>query len=144
MILKPLTQNQIYILTTGKKHWSKKVKFLMERIISFGNKISEDELQYFMEEYIPSEEKRIKREYFYKSQTGEKNTKFTPTDVDGTFNKPDKPIIGKRYHISWAFKGAIFVLKKVEGEIAYLDNPKNKRETLLKCKVSELRCVRKW
>lgn len=90
MELKPLTQNQIYVLTSGKKHWSKK----------------------------------------------------TQSDVDGSFNVPDKPIIGKRYHISWAFKGAQFVLKKIEGEYAYLDNPRNKRTTLFKCKVSELRNLR--
>jgi Asp-tRNA(Asn)/Glu-tRNA(Gln) amidotransferase C subunit len=142
MELKPLTRHQIFVLTSGKKHWSKKKKFLLERILSFGNKITEDDLQYFMEDYIPSEEKRIRVDYFRKSQTGEKITKFTPTDVDGSFSVPDKPIIGKRYHISWAFKGAQFILKKVEGDYAYLDNPRNKRATLLKCKVSELRNLR--
>lgn len=142
MELKPLTQNQIYVLTSGKKHWSKKIPFIMSRIISFGNKITENDLPYFMDVYIPSEEKRIKRDFFNKSQTGEIKSKFTPTDIDGKFIPVDKPIIGKRYHISWAFKGAVFVLKKIEGDIAYLDNPKNRRTTLLKCNLNELRHIR--
>lgn len=142
MNFKPLTQNQIYSLTSGKKHWSKKIPFLISRIISFGNKITEDELQYFMEVYIPSEDKRIKREHFQKSQTGEIISKFTPTDIDGKFIPVDQPVIGKKYHVSWAFKGAVFVLKRVDGDTAYLDNPKHKRDTLLKCKISELRHIK--
>jgi len=142
MVLKPLTQNQILVLTSGKKHWSKKIPFLMSRIISFGNKITEEDLPYFMDVYIASEDKRIRREYFNKSQTGEIKTKFTPTDIDGRFIPVDKPEIGKKYHISWAFKGAVFVLKKIEGDVAYLDNPKHKRSELLKCNLSELRHTR--
>jgi hypothetical protein len=70
-------------------------------------------------------------------------TNFTPTDVKGDFLPVSNPQIGSRYHISWAYSGAVFVLVKVENDICYLDNPRHHRKKLLTCKVSELRNLRK-
>lgn len=137
---RPLTQNQIYLFTEGKKHWSDKKQHLIKLAKSFGITITTDEeLKYLIEVHCTNEDKRIKKQFFIDSQTGKRKTHLTPTDVKGTFEKLETPICGKRYHISWAFSGAVFVLKKIEGDICYLDNPKRKRKQLLTCKVSELR-----
>ena len=42
-----------------------------------------------------------------------KDHNLTPTDKDGTFDKPEKLVIGRKYHLSWAYKGAVFILKEV-------------------------------
>jgi hypothetical protein len=137
-----LTTKQINVLTLGKKHWSLKKDFLLKLIRSFNIPILNDDLEFFMEKFIPLEINRIKREYFEKSKSGILRTKYTPTDVKGDFKTPEKIEIGKKYHISWAFSGAVFKLKNIEDNICYLDNPKNKRKNLLKCKISELRELR--
>lgn len=139
----PLTKNQIFALTDGKKHWSEKKQHLIKLAKNFGITITtDDELKYLIEVHCPNEDKRIKKQFFIDSQTGKRKTHLTPTDIKGDFRIITKPVIGVRYHISWAFSGAVFVLKKVEGDICYLDNPKHKRTQLLKCKVSELRGLR--
>lgn len=140
---KQLTRNQIYALTLGKRHWSDKKPFLIKTAKSFGIHIqSDEELRYLIEVHCPNEEKRIRKQFFIDSQTGKRKTHLTPTDVKGDFILVGKPIVGKRYHISWAFSGAVFVLKRIEGDICYLDNPRNKRTNLLTCKTSELRGLR--
>jgi hypothetical protein len=140
---RPLTQNQIFVLTDGKKHWSEKKQHLIKLAKNFGITITtDDELKYLIEVHCSNEEKRIKKQFFIDSQTGKLKTHLTPTDVKGDFTKITNPVIGVKYHISWAFSGAVFKLVKVEGDTCYLDNPKYKRETLLKCKVSELRGLR--
>lgn len=137
-----LSQNQILALTGGK-HWSEKKQHLIKLAKNFGITISNDEeLKYLIEVHCPNEEKRIKKQFFIDSQTGKRKTNLTPTDIIGDFLKINRPVIGVKYHISWAFSGAVFVLKKVEGDICYLDNPRNKRKQLLTCKVSELRGLR--
>jgi len=138
-----LTQKQIYQLTEGKKHWSEKKQHLIKLAKNFGITISTDEeLKYLIENHCPNEERRIKKQFFIDSQTGKRKTHLTPTDIKGDFTKITHPVIGVKYHISWAFSGAVFKLVKVEGDTCYLDNPKYKRDTLLKCKVSELRGLR--
>lgn len=140
---RPLKQKQIYQLTEGKKHWSEKKQHLIKVAKNFGITISTDEeLKYLIEIHCPNEERRIKKQFFIDSQTGKRKTHLTPTDVKGDFTKITRPVIGVKYHISWAFSGAVFKLVKVEGDTCYLDNPKYKRDTLLKCKVSELRGLR--
>lgn len=140
---RPLIQKQIYQLTEGKKHWSEKKQHLVKLAKNFGITITTDEeLKYLIEVHCPNEERRIKKQFFIDSQTGKRKTHLTPTDVKGDFIKIKKPVIGVKYHISWAFSGAVFKLVKAEGDTCYLDNPKYKRETLLKCKVSELRGLR--
>lgn len=138
-----LTMKQIDTLTLGKKHWSEKPKHILSLFKSwFGFPLDPEKLEWFMEELVPAAKKRLQREYFDKSQKGIIKTKFTPTDVNGGFSVITRPVIGCKYHISWAFKGAVFKLVKIDGDVAYLDNPKHKRKELLKCKVSELRALR--
>lgn len=139
-----LTTNQIFILTNGrKKHWSEKKDYLIGKAKNFGIKISSDEeLKYLIEIHCPNEDKRIKKQFFIDSQTGKRKTYLTPTDVKGDFEKVTSAVVGEKYHISWAFSGAVFVLKKIEKDICYLDNPKYKRDRLLTCKLSELRQLR--
>lgn len=140
---RPLTQKQIYQLTEGKKHWSEKKQHLIKLAKNFGISISTDEeLEYLIEIHCPNEEKRIKKQFFIDSQTGKRKTHLTPTDVKGDFTKIKRHVIRVKYHISWAFSGAVFKLVKVEGDTCYLDNPKYKRKQLLTCKVSELRGLR--
>ena len=139
---KSLTQNQIYKLIGGK-HWSEKKQHLIKLAKNFGIVIENDEqLKYLIEVHCPNEEARIKKQFFIDSQTGKRKTHLTPTDVKGDFLKINKPIIGEKYHISWAFSGAVFRLIKIEDDICYLDNPKYKRKQLLTCKISELRGLR--
>lgn len=137
-----LSQKQIYALTEGKKHWSTKEQYLIKLIKNFGYTVTPEELGYFIEVVVPQEQARIKKQFFIDSQTGKRKTHLTPTDIKGDFTKITNPVIGVKYHISWAFSGAVFKLVKVEGDTCYLDNPKYKRETLLKCNVSELRGLR--
>lgn len=142
-VFRKLTQKQIYQLTEGKKHWSEKKQHLIKLAKNFGITITTDEeLKYLIEVHCPNEEQRIKKQFFIDSQTGKRKTHLTPTDVKGDFTKIYQPIIGVKYHISWAFSGAVFKLVKVEGDTCYLDNPKHKRKQLLTCKVSELRGLR--
>lgn len=54
------------------------------------------------------------------------------------FKKVEKPEVGMKVHTSWANKGAVFVIIDLEGEFAYLDNPKYKRSQLLKVKITDL------
>ena len=137
--MKQLTQNQINALKGGK-HWSEKVKHLTKLAKNFGIIISNDEeLKHLIEIHVPNEEKRLKQKFFQDSKSGKIKTYLTPTDVKGYFPKITTPVIGVKYHISWAFSGAVFVLKKIENDTCYLDNPKHKRNQLLTCKVSELR-----
>ena len=139
---KSLTKNQIYKLIGGK-HWSEKKQHLIKLAKNFGIIIENDEqLQYLIEIHCPNEEARIKKQFFIDSQTGKRKTHLTPTDVKGDFLKINKPVIGVKYHISWAFSGAVFKLVKIEDDICYLDNPRHKRKQLLTCKVSELRGLR--
>ena len=140
---RPLTQKQIYQLTEGKKHWSEKKQHLIKLAKNFGITITNDEeLKYLIEVHCINEDKRIRKQFFIDSQTGKRRNHLTPTDVKGDFTKIIRPVIGVKYHISWAFSGAVFVLKKIEGDTCYLDNPKYKRTRLLTCKVSELRGLR--
>ena len=137
-----LTQKQIYLLSEGKKHWSTKEQYLIKLIKNFGYVVTPEQLGYFIEIVVPKEQARIKTQFFIDSVTGKRVNHLTPTDITGNFTIITTPAIGVKYHISWAFSGAVFKLVKVEGDTCYLDNPKYKRETLLKCKVSELRGLR--
>lgn len=61
---------------------------------------------------------------------------------ENNFQKAENPVIGKRYHIAWAYSGAVFKLVRIEGDKCFLDNPKHKRENLLECNISDLLEVR--
>lgn len=137
-----LSQKQIYALTEGSKHWSKKQQYLIKLIKNFGYTITPEQLGHFIDVIVPQEQARIKRQFFLDSKSGKIKTHLTPTDIKGDFTKITNPVIGVKYHISWAFSGAVFKLIKVEGDTCYLDNPKHKRDKLITCKVSELRGLR--
>jgi hypothetical protein len=135
-------------LLLGKKHWTQKVKHALGIIKPFYKEITEDQLPLFLEDYVPAERERIKKEFMENSRTGKINTKYTPTDVSNTigggyFSTIKNPVIGVKYHLSWAYKGAVFVLKAIEGNYCYLDNPRMPRKELLKAKVEDLRSLRK-
>jgi hypothetical protein len=130
----------------SKKHWTEKIEHLVRKFNQYihgsGIRLTSETLPLFIEQYLPAEEKRHQREFMAKSKVGLINSKFTPTDIAGTFDKEEAPKIGKKYHLSWASKGAVFVLKSIDGEYGYVDNPKNKRLNLMKIKLSELRKLR--
>lgn len=145
--MKKLTTKQIANFTLGKKHWSEKKKHIIGLAKDLGIIIkTENELHHLMETHIPSEIERIKREFYTKSMSGEIKSNITPTDVKGDFIKVEYPVIGKKYHISWAYSGAYFILREVVGDMCYLDNPKYSRlkqgKKLIACHKSELRGMR--
>ncbi len=143
-----MTQKQVDRINLNciycKRPWTEKIDFCIKLIKPFYKDITPENLKWFLEEFVPSEEKRLRKQYFIDCQTGKRNTNITPTDVDGSFGKVEIPHIGVKYHISWAFKGACFVLKRLDddGIHGYVDNPKHKREKLLKIKLSDLRKLR--
>ncbi len=145
-----LTSRQVDTLEfqiSGKKHWSQKTKHLLGIIKSFYRDITEEGLEWFLETYLPAERKRLYVEMRLKASSDQINNKFTPTAVahqlSGNFSNVEVPRIGQKYHLSWAFKGSVFVLVKIDGDFCYLDNPKRKRKDLLKAKVSDLRNLNK-
>jgi hypothetical protein len=134
-------------LLLGKKHWSTKIPHAIGIIKTFYKEITPSELEWFLELYVPAEKKRLHQEFMSKSASGELHNKFTPTDVSrdlgNEFDVVIDPVIGVKYHLSWAYKGAVFVLKHVEGDHCYLDNPKHPRKQLLKAKIIDLRGLNK-
>ena len=151
MIPPKLTKKQVEAieldLLYGKKHWSEKITHAIGVIKSFYKEIDASNLKWFLEVYVPSEKKRLHQEFINKSATGELHNKYTPTDVANSlgrnFEIVESPITGNKYHLSWAFKAAVFVLKRIEGQYCYLDNPRNPRKELLRAKVTDLRHVNK-
>lgn len=116
---------------------------LLEVLKTFGISTSiEDIEKVWTKQYVENLKKQSRREWFRKTQTWEIINRYTPIYIDDTFITPVNPVIGRSYHLSWAFKWARFILKKIEGETVYLDNPKHKRDTLLKAKKSDLRLTR--
>ncbi len=102
----------------------------------------DDIINVWTKQYIDNLIKDKRREWFRKTQTWEIKNRYTPVQLDDYFVTPINPVIGRRYHLSWSFRWARFVLKKIDWDIVYLDNPKNKRDTLLKAKKSDLRLMR--
>lgn len=72
------------------------------------------------------------------------DNQFIPTDRKKVAFAPViDPLIGMKYHLSWAYSGAVFVLKRIDADgTCYLDNPRHKRKELLRAKVSDLRHLR--
>ncbi|MEM6737414.1 MAG: hypothetical protein AAF620_15240 [Bacteroidota bacterium] len=148
MNLTHLTDRQLSTLdlnfNLGKKPWNEKTNHLLKLIQSFQNVegVCLQNMQQFKEAF-EYEIKRRKVEHFRKSQEGTIQSKFTPCDKAAQeFDKVRNPKMGEIYHVSWAFKGAKFKLKRIEGNLAYLDNPKYKRKELLKAKLEDLRALR--
>ena len=133
----------------GKKHWSEKkehcIRQFNSRLQSFSSeRVNDSNIEWFIETFLPNERKRIDKEIFQKMQSGELQGKFTPTDkATDAFDMVDHPEINKKYHVSWGFKGAVFVLKKIDGIYGYVDNPKHKRKNLLRIQLCDLRELRK-
>ena len=69
---------------------------------------------------------------------------YIPTDRDGRFEKIDRTeldsFIGDKVHVSWAFKGAVWILKEVKGNVAILETPRT--EKIMRVKTSDLRKTR--
>lgn len=126
-----------------RKHWTTRRHVVLGQLKAYQLDIKDEELDHFMNVFIPSEVKRVKRARWDKIQKGIIKSPYTPTDVKGTFDIVENPKIGAKYHISWAYSGAQFKLIEIKGDIAYLDNPKYRRNKLLQCKVSELRHLAK-
>ena len=131
----------------GKTKWYDKKPHLIKMFNGWKNlgfTITEDNLEEFLDS-CKQETKRREIEHFHKSQTGEVQSKYTPADKsDVPFGAVDSPVIGSKYHLSWAFKGAVFRLKKLDEDNihCYLDNPKYKRKDLHKAKIGDLRALR--
>ena len=142
-----LTRKQLALIQTeliySKRNWRDKIPHALKILRNFYRDIDISNIEWYLEVYVPSEDKRIKKEFMQKSSIGELHNKYTPTDVSNTlgrnFTPVISPIVGEKYHVSWAFKGAVFTLKRIEGEYAYLDNPKHKRKVLLKVLIQDLR-----
>jgi hypothetical protein len=131
----------------GKTKWYDKKPHLIKMFNRWKNldlTITEDNLEEFLNS-CKQETKRREIEHFCKSQRGEVQSKYTPADKSTIpFSTVDNPVIGSKYHLSWAFKGAVFRLIKLDQDSihCYLDNPKYKRKDLLKAKISDLRALR--
>jgi hypothetical protein len=134
-----LTKKQVFTVQTqllSGKPWRKKVKTCIGLIKGFYRDINEENLEWFLEVYIPSEIQKYRKEEIdkWKNDTPDKANK------NGIkFAVVENPTIEQKYHVSWANKGSVFVLKSIYGEYGYLDNPKHHRKVLLKVKLSELR-----
>jgi len=132
-------------LTNSSKHWSEKKKHCLGAIRSFYQDITEDQLEDYLEYFLPAEVARQKREFYHKSLTGEIISEYTPTRLTTGHQLVQDFIIGHKYHVSWMYVGAVFVLKALDrdGEHCFLDNPKHKRDSLLHVKLSDLRTLSK-
>ena len=130
----------------GKKKWYDKKSHMINIFngwTNIGTRIDEGNLEEFITG-VQKEKKRRQQEFFKASQEGKIQSKFTPSDKrTGSYDKVTEPKIGDKYHVSWAFKAAVFKLKKIEGNYAFLDNPKYKRKELLKVKLEDLRHLAK-
>jgi hypothetical protein len=111
---------------------------------NIGIEITEDNLENFIDA-CKQEDKRRKRVFFEKSQSGEIQSIYTPCEkMTNPYGTIRNPVIGVKYHLSWAFKNCHFKLIRLDddGIHCYMDNPKNKRKELLKCKITDLRKLR--
>lgn len=142
-----LTKRQLekceYDLKKGKG-WRNKQQHCLNQIKSWGvveRDLTESELEWFFETFVPLERKRHNREEFKAYQSGERIGPKTPTDIAGGYDQVEDPQIGKKYHLSWAFQGAVFVLQQIDLDKVhcYLDNPRHKRKKPLKAKLEDLR-----
>lgn len=109
---KHLSENQISSLTLGKKHWTEKAQHCIKALRSYGFDANEQNIQYFMEVFIPSEE-RLHRHIRAERRKTENQDYVKVTD----------PKIGGKYHLSWANRGCVWVL------IEFLPNGKCKLRT---------------
>lgn len=127
-----ITHRQLLKLTEGSKHWSEKKVHLIKIAKSCSIVIeTNDELQELIEVHCPKEARRL----HWESQARLRTDKHD-------FATVDEPIIGRKYHLAWAVKGAVFILMSIEDEYGYFDNPKYKRKDLLKAKLSDMRHLR--
>ena len=138
-------ENQIFT----KRHWSTKkdhlVKVINNMLKSYNidHQVTHDTLENFIT-IIEKERALSDQERYEKFRSGEyQSPQVTPTkNATYAFSTVSEPVIGQKYHLSWAYKGAIFVLVEIDGNTIYLDNPKYRRKKLLKAKLSDLRHTR--
>ena len=117
-----------------------------QKLQSWNMPLIEDESQLssFIE-FVKDEENRLNNEFYIKSQKGEVDSKWTPVEkARMPFRKVNEYVIGKTYHLSWAYKAAKFKLIKVlDDTYGLVDNPKYKRKDgPLKIKLEDLRHIR--
>ena len=138
-------ENQIFT----KKHWSTKKDHLVKVInnmlksYNISYQVTHDTLEHFIN-VIERERTLSDQERYKKLRSGEyQSPQVTPTEnATYAFATVSEPVIGQKYHLSWAYKGAIFVLVEIDGSTIYLDNPKYRRKKLLRAKLSDLRHTR--
>lgn len=71
-----------------------------------------------------------------------KQGSYTPTDKDIIpFDPVLEPVIGRKYHLAWAYKGAKFILRSIEGERGTVWSGITNRK-LLNIKLKDLRHLR--
>ncbi len=142
-----LTRKQTEKIALEKlgRHWTEKRLHFTNMLKSMQIKVKEEDLEHFMDVIVPSEEQRHYNIYLEKTKSGELQNKYTPTDKSSTvFKKTEKPVLGKKYHLSWAYKASVFVLRKIEGEYCYVSNPKYNKEKLIKTRLDSLRELFKY
>lgn len=137
-----LTKNQLFELEYNFSKYDTAYK-IASTLKNWGFSVEEkhitDPPSTFLRNFIQIQ----KRHYKQLVQTWQLQTRYTPTNrAEIIFNPVSNPTIGKIYHLSWAYKGAKFRLRKIEFPYAYMDNPKHKRDTLLKVNLSDLRDIR--
>jgi len=98
-----------------------------------------EQLEWFYNEWLNNQWKRMKRERFLKAQSGELDIAHTPLHLSKTkFDEVLIPEIGNWYHLTWAFKGAKFQLKSIEKDkgVVWTGKTKNK---LMQINLKDLR-----
>lgn len=110
-----LTRKQIVQLL--KLDWEEDWEKTLKLIHNFGNKsLLVYDLPWFMEKLVPHEAAKLNISLDQKYPEDKKADR-------ADFDKVVKPKIGKSYHLAWAHKGCVWVLKEI------LDNGKCKLMT---------------
>ncbi len=122
-----LTRKQIIQLL--KLDWEEDWEKTLKLIHFFGNKsLLVYDLPWFMEKFVPHEAAKLKIPQSQKTDKAD-------------FDKVTNPKIGKSYHLAWAHRGCVWILKDIlsDGKCK-LETPKSKK-TLIG-NVADLRNVR--
>lgn len=131
--------DKLHLEFISKRSWKDKkphvVRQINSRLTSWNIEplVAESTLEDFLK-YLESQIPRLRREYYKKKACDSATESFEPIV---------KPVIGTKCHVSYLHRGAQFVIRAIDNTYAYLDNPKHKRATLLKAKLTDLRKLRK-
>lgn len=134
-----LTRNQLYQLEYNSHNYDT-VQKIVSTLRSWWFLIEEKHITTSPSDFLKYFIKIQKQQHMNAIRSWEIQTRYTPTvNSSILFNNVSDPKPWKIYHIAWAYKGAKFRLRKIEFPYAYMDNPKHKRDELLKVKLSDLR-----